>query len=79
MSDAVDMGKDVDGHEERGACLPACVFGGRVLCRLGGETDGYPSQFFRPFALLGFWAEAAFEVGGHLPMRVMVPRRIHGI
>ncbi len=79
MSDAVDVGKDVNGHKERGAGLPFCVLGGRVLRRLRGGKGGYPSQFFRPFALLGFWAEATFEVGDHLPMRALVPRRIHGI
>ena len=79
VSNTVSVGKDVYGHEEGCACLPVGVLGSRVLRRLGGETRSYPSQFFRPFALPGLWAEAVFEVSGHLPGCALVPRRIHDI
>ena len=78
MTDAVVVGEDVDRHEEGGASLPIRIFWGRFLRRIRGKASGNPPQIPCLSARLGLGAEAALKVGGHLPMRALVPWGIQG-
>ena len=78
MTDSVVVGEYVIRHKEGGASIPVRVFRSGILRRLGGKTCGYPSQFLHLSALLGLWAEAAREVGGHFPGRAFFPWDIQG-
>ncbi len=53
VSDPTEVSENVDGNEERGACLSVCVLGSGVLERLGCKADCDPSKLFGIFARRG--------------------------
>ena len=74
VKDAVIVGEEVDGDEQRGACLPVRVSRGLILRGVGGKLDGDPPYFPILLALLWLGAITTLKVGSSLLRGTLVPR-----